>query len=486
MSLSTRSALRLAGHAICSVAFLAACGGHSTPQPEAQAFIGSIARADAPGLRRSALAADEPVTADALLDWVEYKYASLFARGPASITLVHEGIAYTVRAYPHAGGIRYLGITAAGEIYGMGDFTSDVLTRLGATSEFAAQVTADRCNVYPGRCTAETVGLPADLLSKPAHPDCAALRSGPYRWLNPTNTAPAWNTFVAQMDAPALRITFPDGSSSTSVSTGKCTFSANGGQTRMVVSAAGVIVSTSYDTQLRQQVAAIAFPEQTLQPGDLAGVSNWVSFRVFDSGPSGKRWRNGFGVAEFGTDGRQMRMDLCEGLSPCSASTDALGSLGSNAAGGLTLSNPNPAITLRVFGYRAASGHLTWFGVAGDNLIVGAQQRTLPLPSVGDPLLAWTLETNWTGVAGTTFADSNGSVTAIDAVARTYTRTQTSGRVDVWQLDLPRPGLRHREGSSTSAELIVLPLPGLGMTAYGTVTTDQTRSGGAFGFGVTK
>ena len=475
--------------AICSITVLGAlvaCGGHSSPSAGAQAFIGRIAATDGAQARKRTLAVAETVTPDTVLDWAEYKYAALFAKGPTSFALVHEGKNYTVRAYPHAGGTRYLGITAEGEIYGLGDFTNDQLLRLGVVADYAAQVTADRCSVDPGSCATEVVGLPAELLSRPSHPDCAALRSGPYRWLNPTESDPAWNTFVAQMDAPTLRTTFPDGSTSTSVSTGNCTFSAEGGQTRMVVSAAGVIVSTSYNAQLRQQAVAIAFPEQPLQPGDLAGVGNWSSYRVTDSGPSGKRWRNRYGVAEFGSDGQQLRMDLCDGPSTCVPSTDALGAVSVNAAGGLNLVTPNSPNTLRVFGYRPASGDLTWFGITADNLIVAARQRTLPLPAVGDASNAWNLDINSFGSAAATLSESIGSVTAVDATARTYSRTLASGRVDVWQLDVPRPGLRHRVGSPTSSELLALPLPGLGMMTYGAVTIDSTPNAGLFGFSVTK
>lgn len=150
----SRCAFRLLLRVIISIGLvrtIAACGGHSEASLGEMAFVGGIA-ADVSGARKRALAVEDGITPDAVLDWAEYKFPAYFTRGPASLVLTHEGRSYTVRAYPHADGTRYLGITLEGEIYGLGDFTRGQLLRLGVTSDFANRVTTDRCRVYPGSC----------------------------------------------------------------------------------------------------------------------------------------------------------------------------------------------------------------------------------------------------------------------------------------------------------------------------------------------
>lgn len=467
------------------VGALTGCGGGSSPSEGARAFVAGVAQQEASAPRKLALALNGPVDAKAMLDWIEFKFPSLFPRGPASFQLVNDGKTYTVRAYGHAAGTRYAGITTDGEVWGLGDFTNNVLQRFGVLADFAAQINADSCNVYPGSCPAAVAGLPAELLSQPAHPNCAAARSGPYRWLNPADSDPAWNTYVAQMDAPTGRITFADGSTDTATSTGNCTFSAHGGRTRMVVSPAGVIVSTSLN-QNNQQVIQVGIPAQAVTLDAFTGLGNWISYESFSAGPQTRRWRTAFGTAEFDAAGRMISLSDCEARSACVAKSGPFGALTVNPAGGFDLVEPSNGRVMRIFAYRPASGDLTWFGVQDGQLIVGTPQKSLPLPAVGDSLPVWTLESNWTGNAGTSFSDTSGAVTAVDANARTYTRTLASGRVDVWNLDSPRFGLRYRVGSATSSELLNMPLPGMGMTVYGAVVDNNALSTGFFGIGVSK
>ena len=462
---------------------LAACGGGSAPEDGAQSFAARIAQQDTADQRKQALAAGDPVDAKALLDWIEFKFPSLFPRGPASVSLDYGGVTYTIRAYAHAGGTRYAGVTAGGEVYGLGDFTNNQLQRFGTLADFASQINADSCNVYPGSCPTAAAGLPADLLSRPAHPDCPALRSGTYRWLNPAESDPDWNTFVSEIDAPTGKVTWPDKSTDTATSTGNCTFTTSAG--RMVVSAAGVIVNTSRN-QNNQQTFAIGFPEQATSVGDLAGVSNWLSYEVYDNSAAGKRWRTGVGTTEFDAAGRQIALSDCDARSACVAKPGPFGALRVNPAGGFDSVDPNNTVTLRIFGYRPGSGDLTWFGIQDGMLIVSTRQKSLAMPAVGDLMNAWNLESGWTGAAGTTFSESLGSVTAIDTSARTYTRTLSTGRNDVFLLDEPRFGLRYRVGTATTAELIGMPLPGLGMTAYAAVVTSSTLSRGVFGLSIVK
>ncbi|MFO1253088.1 MAG: hypothetical protein U1E77_18605 [Inhella sp.] len=89
------------------------------------------------------------VGAKELFDWAEYKYPNLFPKGPQNFSLVHEGVSYTVRAYP---GGTYLGLTEDGRVYGLGAFTNGALQGFGRLADYTAQIQADSCTLYPGSC----------------------------------------------------------------------------------------------------------------------------------------------------------------------------------------------------------------------------------------------------------------------------------------------------------------------------------------------
>ncbi|WP_088285679.1 hypothetical protein [Ideonella sp. A 288] len=137
---------RTAPHALaaCAVVTLAACGG-GDPAPSAQPTRTARALADA-----IAPQATSAVDATALFDWAEYTYPALFAKGPQNQPLRFEGVDYTIRGYANG---NYLGLTAGGEVYGLGPFTNQVLTSFGMASDYAAQVAADACKVDPASCS---------------------------------------------------------------------------------------------------------------------------------------------------------------------------------------------------------------------------------------------------------------------------------------------------------------------------------------------
>ncbi|MFY7858021.1 MAG: hypothetical protein ACOVQT_17900 [Rubrivivax sp.] len=79
-------------------------------------------------------------TAEETLDWAEFRFPTLFPKGPRSVEIVHLGTAYTVRAY---GNGNHLGLTGDGRVYGLGPFTGGVLQHFGQVADYAAQVRAD-------------------------------------------------------------------------------------------------------------------------------------------------------------------------------------------------------------------------------------------------------------------------------------------------------------------------------------------------------
>jgi len=138
---------------LAALSALSACGGGDDPRTGqaagASEFAARIhalqARSEGPSAALSLAA----IGAKELFDWAEYKYPSLFPKGPQNFSLVHEGVSYTVRAYP---GGTYLGLTDDGRVYGLGSFTNGQLQAFGRLGDYSAQIQADSCALYPGSC----------------------------------------------------------------------------------------------------------------------------------------------------------------------------------------------------------------------------------------------------------------------------------------------------------------------------------------------
>lgn len=125
---------------------LAGCNGPG-PGNEANAFVERIASQDS--IKKAASVAPG-IDADAVFDWAQWKYPSLFPKGAQTTEIVFDGVGYSVRAYSTG---NHLGVTRQGEIYGLGPFTNQQLQSYGLLGAWAAQVQADRCGVYAERCT---------------------------------------------------------------------------------------------------------------------------------------------------------------------------------------------------------------------------------------------------------------------------------------------------------------------------------------------
>lgn len=153
---------RMSGAALAAglVLVLAACGGGEAEPPGVRALAVQVATQASPPRRllgegaATTAAAVPPgaVAATAIagvaslpsvedtLDWAEFRFPSLFPKGPRSVEIVHLGTAYTVRAY---GNGNHLGLTGDGRVYGLGPFTGGVLQHFGQVADYAAQIQAD-------------------------------------------------------------------------------------------------------------------------------------------------------------------------------------------------------------------------------------------------------------------------------------------------------------------------------------------------------
>lgn len=145
---------------------LTACGGSDesgtaapkTPETARQQPLAGTAGA-APEV--SPLAAAGLVSASMTLDWAQYRFPELFDAGQAIDLpgVVHDGVTYDARAYAHAGGMRYLGITHDRKVFGLGDFTQERLMPFDTIDHWASQVLQDWCAVRPTDCAATGPGF---------------------------------------------------------------------------------------------------------------------------------------------------------------------------------------------------------------------------------------------------------------------------------------------------------------------------------------
>ena len=140
-----RTNLRRCALVLALVTAMVACGGRDAVD-SATAFVADLARSG-PTKRTASVAPG--VDAESLLDWAQWKFPSLFPQAAATQVIKHLGVVYDVRAY--AGG-NFLGVSRQGEVWGLGPFTNGQLQSFGAVALYAAQVQADRCQVYAARC----------------------------------------------------------------------------------------------------------------------------------------------------------------------------------------------------------------------------------------------------------------------------------------------------------------------------------------------
>lgn len=145
---------------LAAACLAAACGGQDVVPSAAEPFALKMADARTAGtdVRKKALASTgAEVDAEALFDWAEFKFPDLFpASGRLKFSFNYLGVVYSLRYYVTD---NYLGLTDSSAIWGLGPFTSLQLAKLGLLSDFASQVVADRCKVYPdgsGCTSAET------------------------------------------------------------------------------------------------------------------------------------------------------------------------------------------------------------------------------------------------------------------------------------------------------------------------------------------
>ena len=324
---------------------------------------------------------------------------------------------------------------------------------------------------------------PVKTLLQPVAAACAGLRSGNYRALNPNETDPAWANHVFAFDAATLTAKLFNGESLTLTDAGQCTFTAEGGATRFLVSKSGAIVALSA-VSATQTEAALVIPEQTIPLSELAGSWNVMSYeRDVAGGPlkpsSATITLDAAGKFSAGAD--------CAGLSACVAWDVMPGNLTAAASGGFQFTDNDGSI-YRVFAFKTADGQVSLYVLDPDNMgfSVAARQQAQTLPTVGAVNTFWDLSIGAAGYASTV-SDATVTTQSVDTATSSFTRVRASdGRVDGFSVNKPRDGLRYRAAGSSAtssggtvnyAEILAMQLPGTGLSVNISVNPNQNFFG---------
>ncbi len=322
---------------------------------------------------------------------------------------------------------------------------------------------------------------PVLTLLKPVVATCSGLRSGSYRAINPNESDPAWANHVFTFDAATLTAKFFDNSTMLLADQGNCVFGA--GTTKLLVSKSGAIVALDAVSDT-QNTVSIIIPEQTIALSELAGTWNVLSFERASAGTALKP-----SSATFTLDatGKFSAGSDCAGLAACTAWTSLPGNVVANDAGGFTFTDTEGA-SYKVYALKTADGQLSLYVLDANGLgfSVAARQQALALPAAQAVNKFWDLSIGANGYAGVT-TDTATTIQSVDAATSSYTRVRTSdGRVDGFSVNKPRDGLRYRAAGSSPttaggtvnySEIIVMPLPGTGLSTYVSVAANQSFFG---------
>ena len=331
--------------------------------------------------------------------------------------------------------------------------------------------------------TTNVASLPAALLLKTADTNCSALRSGDYWAISPTMGGTIANQYTSgSYNASTKAATnLVGGSTVFSNASTTCRYLAADGVSDIVVSQAGLVVARYRDGSNVYRLG-FAIPKQTIALSELAGTWNALGFSTTTAGTSykGEMW-----TATVGSAGVTSDAIGCDGTSPtstCSAvSTSNLPTFSSNSDGGFNVTTPAfPTDISRAFAYRAGNGDLMLVMVDGDGSVsTWTKQRTLSLPDVNTIQSAsWSIRALSTLVANALNISYPATVTAVDSVAGSFTRTvnMADGTVDYSETILqntPRAGYNFRAVGSTTS-----------VSGSGTANIRERTSLGLRGMGV--
>jgi hypothetical protein len=315
-----------------------------------------------------------------------------------------------------------------------------------------------------------TPSLPAELLLRPAAPNCKALRSGKYRlvFFMPGGAQAATDTIM--LDAPTLTTTAPDGEISSLTADGECRYKLpNGGE--LLVSQAGVGAFRSLEDGTYR--GAMVFPEQVHPVSALAGSWNYLGLGETSDGAGpvhlylGDMAIDAAGAMTGGTFCDDMKSCVAEGSDPRMVFT-------ANAQGGFNFDGG------RAFAYRSGGGELMVVFIDEDGSFALATRKVArTLPDLGSVNRSWNFTITPQFTAPFLPNSSENTTVSQAADGRSYMRNAVidfnngATRPETVQINTPREGFSRRVpetvstsagGSSVVSEWVVLTLRGTGIT----------------------
>jgi hypothetical protein len=349
------------------------------------------------------------------------------------------------------------------------------LTKAGVTlSALTAAIAAN-----PGAPSVITAPL------APAAADCAWLKSGKYRMIEPFESDPLLRSYVITIDAVAKTAKLPDGTTASFTSNGACQFTSDSPEEtiRIMVSQAGaLVVYSDFKPPQTGRDITIGLPDQTLPLAELAGTWNIAGW-----GPiAPASFVAATAELTFDASGNATAASACLGLLPCVPLGVPLPKVTVNTVSGGFDVSEGGVNTGRAFAFKTLAGKAAWLHIENDgSLLAGMRQQALgDLPAVGTVTNFRQFQLNGNGTIAD-LLDETVTVTANDATARTVTRVRTSdGRVDTLAFDKPRDGLRYREANSCTInnapfncrEIVQMPMSGMGITLSLSVGTSSATA----------
>jgi hypothetical protein len=329
------------------------------------------------------------------------------------------------------------------------------------------------------------VSLPPDLLLRAAAANCAALRSGTYRFVEPqANATLADQTGSFTLDAATLVATQDGQVQPAWTANGPCRFRANGGSIEVLVSQAGVLAYRSVAGGVGGTTTmGVALPAQTHALADLAGTWNLIGLERNESSPGYSAAAATLTLSATGVLGN---LTLCFNEATwsvkgndCATTATTTASLRANAAaGGFELIDSGETVaTNRAYAFRAGNGELMLVSVDADGSFqYWTRQRTVALPVVAATSTSWNLYAN-AQLASTLAIDTSSNViNSVDAAAGSWQRTQSLStqnftRPETLFINNPRNGYILRQGgqvlSSIGTTVTVNEFTGLGLRGTG-------------------
>ena len=362
------------------------------------------------------------------------------------------------------------------------------LASSGTTLAALTDTVARGSPVAPSATLSGVPTLPADLLLQPAAANCAAMRSGRYRFMN---AAPSSNgqffTGLLTLNASTQSLTDPSGQVVPLVANGSCRYTFQNGTAvnEIVVSQAGVLVARTVEAEVFR--LAVVFPEQSHALADLAGEWNMLKMEAPTATAPVALVSATFTIDAAGV---VTAVSSCPDLRTCQPGPTPL-RFSANAAGGFDFKNTADSTTAgRVFMFRSGGGEPMLVRTDLDGSILFAtRKRIITLPTVDTVSSSWSVGLDNQGRAASAITDSKNTILSVDSTAGTWVRANvfniTTGATvnETLAINTPRDGYNNRRAATgvtgsdgsvrTVSEFISLNLRGTGLVPVAFPATSQ-------------